>query len=378
MISIRSSVNLALDKAYNRTAGRMLVQIAAITNAPRSAMQRSLAKLDDEAARLDEAGDRMLGSNAQFQQTMGEYQNALNATAVMIQANDNAIQETGQALAVPAVTAKVFSQISQGLDIDPVSPAAMKIYREAVNTAGINWAMPDATTFATDYVDTAAWASKMEGWGSGYHNKTRDTLLKGIDEGWGPIRTAQMMRKHAQQIPRSAAENLTRTLQLTSYRDASVAMEVANSRFVDGKIRIATLDVNTCLSCISLHGTPLKIGERVDDHYRGRCSEFYQVAGGPRFPSQMQADSLPGQRNFVPYQSGLDWFNSLSAARQASQASFRKSPAKFRAFNAGTPLSAFWAARQDDVFGRQIFEQSLIRAIGKDAEKFYTINQKGK
>ena len=152
-------------------------------------------------------------------------------------------------------------------------------------------------------------------------------------------------------------------------------MEVANSEFIEGKIRIATIDSRTCLSCISLHGTPMKLGERVDDHYRGRCSEFYQVLGGPKTPTMMQADSQPGERNFVPYQDGEGWFASLPASRQAQQASFLNSPAKLRAYLDGVPLSAFRGDHTDEVFGAQTVEQSLVGALGDTAEQYYEVNQ---
>ena len=101
------------------------------------------------------------------------------------------------------------------------------------------------------------------------------------------------------------------------------------------------------------------LGERVDDHYRGRCTEFYVVPGGPQLPDFMQADSTPGNRKFTKFQTGEDWFDSLPEARQKQQASFLESPGKFKAFQEGTPISAFVTEHVDDVFGRQVMENSL-------------------
>jgi hypothetical protein len=177
-------------------------------------------------------------------------------------------------------------------------------------------------------------------------------------------------------MPVSAADNLMRTLQLTSYREASLAMEELNGKYILHKIRIAALDTRTCLTCISLHGTELEPGERVDDHYRGRCTEYYVVPGGKPFPDFMQADSTPGQRNFVPFQNGEDWFNGLPEARQKLQASFVGGPGKWNAFKAGTPLRAFVAEHHDKVFGRQVVEHSLTSLFGaKQAATFYQRNQ---
>jgi len=372
-ISVKELQDKALDIAFNKSAGPLLAQVLAITNTPNSQMQRSLKDLDDEAKRLVEANERMKSTNAQLEQTLRANDAAFNATQTLILTNDDAIQLSGQALAVPAVTAKVFSQITAQMiagKVDPLSPAGMTIFKKRIEQAGISWATPDAAVFAKNFVDSTEWIFKMEGWGSGYSELTRDAMINGISQGWGPKKAAAEMRRYAQNLPKSAAENLTRTLQLTSFREASAAMETANSEFIEGKIRISALKDTTCLGCISLHGTEMKLGERVDDHYRGFCSEWYRVLGGPRFPGQMQADSTPGKRNFVPYQSGEEWFAGLSPERQAQQASFLKSPAKLRAFKDGVPLKSFVGDHVDPVFGNQKIELSLIRAIGDQAQEY--------
>lgn len=377
-VSINELANIELDRRYKQSAGNMLLQIHAITSTPQSAMQRALKELDDEADRLVDNDERMSADNATLQKALNENEQSLEAASRLVQANDNAIQEAGQALAITAVTAKVFSAISHELarnGIDPLSSQAISVYKKATIDMGITWNTPNALDFATNYVDTTEWLYKMEGWGSGYSELTRTTILSGVKQGWGPKYTASQMRKHAENIPTHAAENLTRTLQLTSYRDASAAMETANGQFIEGKIRISALKQTSCLSCIALHGTELQPGARVDDHYRGRCTEFYQVVGGPRFPSRMQADSTPGNRRFVKYQSGPEWFSSLPESRQKAQASFAKSPAKWRAFKDGVPLSEFVGEHIDPVFGLQVVENSLVKAIGDKAEGYYTVNQ---
>ena len=111
-ISVKALQDEALDAAYNKAAGPLLAQIKAITNMPSSQMQRSLKDLDDEAARLVEADERMKPTNAQLEQTLRVNDASFISAQTMILANDDAIQASGQALAVPAVTAKVFSQIT--------------------------------------------------------------------------------------------------------------------------------------------------------------------------------------------------------------------------------------------------------------------------
>jgi len=368
-------INKALDGLYIMTASQVLKQINTLSTARNSPLQRALLALDEEAKRLVELDKRLDMNNPALKDALLQHQNSLITTATLIQSNDDMIQNSAVRLAVAAVTAKVFTSLAGVMierGIDPVSEKALSQYVSILSGRNVKWLAPNSVDFATSFVDSAAWIAKMEGWGVGYSNLTRDVIINGISNGWSPYKTAQEMRKHAENIPVHAADNLMRTLQLTSYREASAAMELVNGQYLRGKIRIATLDQKTCLSCIELHGTPLEVGERVDDHYRGRCSEFYQVLGGPDYPDTMQADSKPGQRNFVPFQTGEQWFNSLSPERQAAQASFLKNPAKFKAFNSGVPLSDFVGDHIDPVFGHQNVELSLLKAIGEDrANEFY-------
>jgi hypothetical protein len=224
---------------------------------------------------------------------------------------------------------------------------------------------------ATSYVDTDAWAERMENWAQGYGALVRQSVLNQIAKGAGPKAVASHLRQYAENVPVSAAESLTRTLQLTSYRDASAAMERVNGDFIEYKIRVAKLDGDTCLACIAEHGTRLEVGERVDDHYNGRCSELYKIPGA-ELPAFMQADSTPGNRNFVAFQTGPEWFASLPPERQALQAAFQNSPALQAAYSSGVPLTEFVGEYIDPIFGRQVVQQSLVGALGEEAAKgFY-------
>jgi hypothetical protein len=366
--------NQELDRAYNQTAGQMLRQIRAMSTAQGSQIQAALVELEEEADRLEAESQRMDTDSASLLKTLAAIAALFAAASALIMANDNDIEASGASIAVPAVTAKVFGGLASLAVRDgknPASPALLPIYADALKSLGVTWNLPAVTDFARKYTGSTAWAAKMDKWGPGYAKLIGDTVQDGLQSGWGPRFTADHIRKLAENLPQHAAENLTRTLQLTAYRDASAAMDLVNGDYIEHKLRVATLDDKTCLSCIDQHGTRLEKGERVDDHYRGRCTEFYVVKGGPRQPETMQADSKPGQRNFVPFQSGRDWFASLSPARQAQQASFVKVPAKLEAYRAGVPLSDFVGTHNDDIFGRQLIERSLIGALGDDAKQYY-------
>jgi hypothetical protein len=245
--------------------------------------------------------------------------------------------------------------------INPMSAQALKRYQSVIQEAGNGFTIPSArylsTQKALDYINTGAWKEKMMRWGSGYYERTYNIFENGMRNGWSPKYTAARLREVANNIPYRAAENLTRTLQLTAYRDAALSVEKINGGFIQYKIRICALKPTSCLACISLHGTRLEVGERVDDHYSGFCS-------------------VPGKRNFVKWQTGEEWFAGLSPERQAQQSSFANSPAKLKAYRDGLPLSTFVTEHTDPVFGRQVTEGSLLKVLGQtEAEQYYTRNQ---
>ena len=363
LYTLRDYIDDTLDKTYNAATSAMFRQIAQLAKGSGSAVQRAIQELEREAERLQEAGEQMMADNAVLQKTLSAIDDEMNATQSLVSANALNVQESGQKVAIPKLIAMLLSGLTVSLIAQGINPlASLTRYQEAAKTAGINFVIPSAVGFAGNYISSQAWITRMEGWGKGYSDIMADAVRRGLTQGWSPIRTAREIRKYAEQIPLSASQNITRTLQLNAYRDASAAMEIYNGQYIEKKIRVAKLDDRCCLSCVSLHGSEIPLGESVSDHYRGRCDAILVPVGGS-MPATMQADSLPGQRNFVKWQTGEEWFASLPPERQAKQASFLKSPAKLRAYQDGTPLSAFVGEHQDDVFGPQVIEKSLKQTV---------------
>lgn len=120
----------------------MLAQIGALCKSPGSELQQALKRLDDEAARLVADDKRMTRDNAVLQQTLRVVRSTFRSTARLIKANDNAIQASGRAVAVPVVTAKVFLKMSGQViaaGVDPVGPRAMAFYRKQIAASGVRW-----------------------------------------------------------------------------------------------------------------------------------------------------------------------------------------------------------------------------------------------
>ena len=378
-LSLKEIEDIELNRLYLEIMGDAFEPVLQITVDPHGPVQYSLDKLDEEAEKLEAEAEDITPTNEALTGAMSTYSNILlggMTTAMVLKAS--AIQASGAEVAKVMVPVKTFQTVSIPLLTGQAFQQVYDPLMEGLKNSGVAWNGVDVAVAdkVKGYVTSDAWKERMNNWGPGYAAKTETVIRQGIDSGWSPKRVAQEMRLHAEGIPISAAENLTRTLQLTAYRDASAMNALQNNEFIDYKVRVATMDDRTCLSCIGLHGTIMKLNEVVRDHYRGRCSEWYKVAGGPDFPDFMQSDSKPGQRNFVPFQNGQEWFDGLPPERQAMQNSFKRSPAKYKAFKDGVPLSKFTVTHVDSVFGEQLTEGSLIKVVGSDLADKYKVRDK--
>jgi len=141
-ISIRDYADLALRKAYNKTAGRVSAQIHLLTTAPTSQLQKALAELDQEVQRLEDKEESIKPDNAVLLKVMEVMRGTFKTVAFLIDANSQAIQASGVAVAIPTVTAKVFLPLANhqvGIGHDPVSSIALAEYRNVLFSKGIPW-----------------------------------------------------------------------------------------------------------------------------------------------------------------------------------------------------------------------------------------------
>jgi hypothetical protein len=191
----------------------------------------------------------------------------------------------------------------------------------------------------------------------------QNIATRGISLGWSPIRIAREIRNTTEGFPSAQANNLMRTLQMTSYRDATRIHQQANVEIIDSVIRVASLDDRTCLSCIALHGTVIWNSEdnanepipRVHDHHQGRCTSVVQVKGRE-----------------LRVQTGAQWFYAQSEARQRLIAG----DANYNALQANAvSLSDFPQEYEDEVFGTMLRESSLQGILGAGAQDYYQRNQ---
>lgn len=269
MKTINELITEQLERNYRKVSRPFLTQIQAITNDPQSDMQLSLQLLDTEAERLDSDDERFDTENEVLQETLEQYLEVTTQTAGIIRENDEEVQDAGTSLAVPALTALAFLSLTESVIANGGNPlTSTNAMISVVASQGVNWNVPN---IVGGYIFTPEWIEKLDQWGAGYAELTEEMILNGFEQGWGPIKLAREMRRHAENIPLYASENLTRTLMNTSFRLASAQMELANSHLIEAVVRISALSPQSCLACIHLHGTVYPPGTVIEDHYRGYC-----------------------------------------------------------------------------------------------------------
>lgn len=333
--AIRKAIDQELDTAYFQATTQALGSVAKLFST--GVMATRLQQLQDEATRKAALGQPLSPDDPAIVALLADMRSVLRQAGRQI---DNVSSDV-VASAINASISLAAQTTTTGLPQD----AAEKVRAE--------WLVLDPTYVANaiNYTNSPDWADALGIFDQSILQRIRDMVIRGIVQGQGPATTASQVSKAVQSLPTYQANMLLRTLQLTSFRDADVVNRVANAGIVQSQIRIAVLDDRTCMACVALNGTELPIDERIDDHYNGRCTSISVVKG---FPRQVQ--------------SGADWFDKLSPARQAQQ----MGQAAFDAWQAGKiQLSDFVHHTDDPLFGGMIQEQSLKGMLGEAAKDFY-------
>jgi len=345
--TIADVVRSLLDSRYQDTARVVLDAIARSTNS--GLIARRLDELDAEARRLAEAGQRLRPDNPMLRAVLADVRDELQAAARLIDGAAEAIERTG---------IDASGTIQRQLALPGMTDAQL----EAI---GIRWIAPDpeAIRQLVDYVDSAAWSQTLSQYPDEVVSVIRNQAIRGMAEGWNPLKTAREIARTTGALPQSQANTLMRTLQLTSYRDSTAVHQQANIDLAEQIIRIGTRDLRMCLSCVAQHGDVIWDSRRdagapvprVNDHHNGRCTSVMRVVGRP-----------------VSVQSGADWFAGLSRADRVALAG----DANLSALDAGAvSLRDFVHDYTDPVFGEMQREASLRGILGAGAERYYRRNQ---
>lgn len=337
--TVTDLINNLLDRGYNQTVQPVLEAVANATTS--GLIERRLLELQAEADRLNAAGDKLDAQNPILRALLADLEDTMRANARLVDTAAAPLQSS----AIDAA-----GKIQRQLALPGVTDAQL-------NRLGIGWNRPDPEAIArlVQYAQSDAWAAELARYGENVVGIINNQAIRGIVSGWSPLRTAREITRLTQTIPSYQANNLLRTMQLTAYRDATATHQTANRDIAQRVIRIAALDLRTCLACIDQHGAVLWDSEnnagqpvpRVNDHHSGRCTSFIEVKG-----------------RTWNIQRGSDWFASLPPDRQRQQLSFVNSPGKYEAFASGQlQLSDFVGTYTDPVFGDMLREASLTGAL---------------
>lgn len=337
---IATLVNDLLENGYQGAAQQVLDSI--VGELQNGVIDKRLKELATEAERLAQNNEKLSPDNPVLLQLLRDVDTAMNR-------NVDAITSAAPDLAQAGVQSA--SEISNVLTF-----AGMSDNTRASILSQWNRPDPQAVASLVDFTNDNAFADMLKKYQTGVIDAIRKKVTAGFVQGWGARRSARAIRTVTMGLPASQAESLLRTLHLVAYRRGTAATQAANAHLLQPTaIRVAVLDVRTCLSCIALHGTPIKIGEPVPDHWQGRCTSIAVVKGFTR--------------NIT---SGVDWFNSLDPQRQQEQLAFKQSPGAYAAYSQGAvSLNDFVAHTQDDLFGDMIYQASLSGILGADAQKYY-------
>jgi hypothetical protein len=322
-MTIGELVGGMLDAGYLRAADATLKGVAATMSSP--LITQRIGELNAEARRLASEDKKLTPDNPVLRALIADMEPALKRAGNIIDGSAGQITTESSVLAQNATRQMALP----GLDDRQLA------------LLGIQWNKPDPVAVAqlVDYADKPGWDTEIKK----YPGLTIDVLLnqavRGMVEGWGPMRVARNITAQAQTLPLAQARMLTRTLYLESYRSASAANQLANADILTEQIRIGTLDQRICMCCLALHGSTLKVGEKVMDHHAGRCTSIAVVTGRPR-----------------TVQTGEQWFNALPEAQQMSIAG----PGAFEALKSGkAQIRDFVQTYTDPVFGEMVREASL-------------------
>lgn len=332
----RALADQLLDRGFDAATGQPLSRIA--RNVSAGLIAQRLNELDEEAARLQEDGESLSASNAVLRALLADLSDVLKRNAALM---DNTAPD------IQAVSVNAAAAITRQMALAGIS-------NNLLRQIGIRWntPTPEAVTVATDYTRGSAWRESLDAYERDTTDRVRAVALSGMADGQQPDTIANSVRAAVVGLPVLNATTTLRTLELVTYRAASVVNRVSNADIVAYQIRIAVLDDVTCPSCWALHGTRLEIDEQVDDHPYGRCDSIPVIVGRE-----------------IEITTGEDMFDRLHEDQQLAVLG----QSGLRAYQDGAvTLRDFVHRETDPVFGQMLSANSLKGILGQGARDYYS------
>src|SRR5436853_1318112 len=264
-IIARGDWRLRLVADYSITAGRLLTAYQNIL----PALRESAGSLNTRIGEWDAANPDARMSSEDVK-GFGEYSALLRRVQIEMQDFAKLIRDESGRLQTNAIP--TGAQAGENLAVQLSGGLATVIQTQWNRPA------PEALEALIGYVDGAAFRDNVNGFTDNAAQDVADTILAAVAQGKNPSAIARILDNWFA-IPFSWGDNMTRTVQLYSYRAANHATFAANENLLNGWVWIASLDTRTCMSCISQHGSVHKVTDFLNDHHKGRCAPAPWVKG---------------------------------------------------------------------------------------------------
>jgi F like protein len=196
--------------------------------------------------------------------TLPEYQRLVNATDDTMQRFSTTVERVSTALQDTATASGLL--IAEQL----AGAAVRDVWRRATS---------DAVSNLINFVDSPAMRSRFNTFGTNAAQGIANTVITNFVQGRGALATARAVRDFVNVTPLSWANNITRTVQIYSYRYANHAAYQANSSILEGWRWSSAKDARTCISCWCQDGKVFSVDQTLNDHHQGRCAPIPIVKG---------------------------------------------------------------------------------------------------
>lgn len=143
--------------------------------------------------------------------------------------------------------------------------------------------------------------------------KMKQELVRGIALGKNPEAVGRRILRNVEgefNGGLTRAVTIARTEILDAHRQATRELAKSNTDILAGWLWSCTLDVKTCPSCLSKHGTLHPVGEFGPiDHQNGRCARIDKVKTWKEL-------GLPGEEPEDDFPNSQEWFRGLNESAQ--------------------------------------------------------------
>lgn len=260
--------------------------------------------------------------------SLPEYTRLINATEDIMQRFGTQIERVSTSLQNTATASGL--QIAEAL----AGSAVAGVWRRATS---------DAVAALINFVDSPAMRTNFNTFGRSAAQQMSDIVLTNFVQGRGALVTARAIRDFVEVTPLSWANNMTRTVQIYSYRYANHAAYQANADILDGWRWSSAKDAKTCISCWAQDGKVFSVDQTLNDHHQGRCAPIPIVRGSS-----------------IQWETGESVFNRLSEEQQRAI----MGPSAFEAWRRGdVQFNEFSRPYTDNVYGTMLRAASL-RELG--------------